>query len=279
MIRRRRWNWQIDGMWRSCICLPIVRSSILSRCGFMRSRPRLERLTMRDRGSCWRLWIGLWRITRIMISPTTTTGVWSLWRRGWENRNFDIYCCKIYHFEWVTSRIICLLPHIDDDLQIGVDLACLVLQLPLLMRIEKIVIWMFNEVLMSMQFRLTKFLMASINACFEILLDPLWCKEYLILVGGDCAIICSLQIRLCLRRLCYFLLNERRCTENKSLNSGEALQFLQTLIPKIVMILITNSLLMEIFFNFFHSWLINSFAPLNPKVIQSIFKSISYGNF
>jgi hypothetical protein len=64
-------------------------------------------------------------------------------------------------------------------------------------------------------------------------------------------------------------------TEKNRLNGGEALEFLQALISEVVVVLIAGDLLIEIFFNFFQSWLINSFVPLNPRVIQSMFKSIS----
>lgn len=49
-------------------------------------------------------------------------------------------CCKIYHSRLSASCVIGLLSHVDDDLQIGVDLTRLVLQLSLLVGIQQVVI-------------------------------------------------------------------------------------------------------------------------------------------
>lgn len=132
-----------------------------------------------------------------------------------------------------------------------------------------------GEVLMSMQFKFTNLFTPSINACFDIRLDPQLAHSYSALIAADCATICFWQTILCPPRLCYSPLGERVVTEKNRLNGGEALEFLQALISEVVVVLIAGDLLIEIFFNFFQSWLINSFVPLNPRVIQSMFKSIS----
>ena len=78
----------------------------------------------------------------------------------------------------VSRGVVSFLAHIDLDVKIGIDAIGQLLELPLLMRVKAVVVYMKLEVLISRWLRFLNFMMISVKPFFFMWLDPKWKQRY-----------------------------------------------------------------------------------------------------